>query len=404
VAHRTAAALLLAALASAAGPARAAEARVSLDETLKAAQRAAPELLLARAREGTARAEVGIAGTYPNPTASIGTSTQTARFSGTISVPLVVLGQRGAAVDAARADEQTARLDTAVTWNDVRQAIRRAYVALWLAGGELAARQEAAAIEAKLEGAVVERVQIGSAPEIDSLRVHAERLRADADVIDAAARLTASATKLGRWMGLRAGAELRAAGPAAVPEGVPALGELLARLEGNASVRREQSGVRAAEARVARERALVRPTLALDLGVDAGDPTLNDVTNYRAQLAFDLPIFNRRGAYIERERAVGDEARARLEAARLATAAELTTAYRLYESAMERQRALVGAVVPASEAAARATEEAYSLGRAPLLAVLDAQRALVEVRLSALEAAAACASAWADVEHAMGAS
>jgi outer membrane protein TolC len=35
--------------------------------------------------------------------------------------------------------------------------------------------------------------------------------------------------------------------------------------------------------------------------------------------------------------------------------------------------------------------------------VLDAERALVDARVTALEAQAARASAWADVEHALGA-
>jgi cobalt-zinc-cadmium efflux system outer membrane protein len=379
------------------------EKRVSLEDALRAARDAAPDLAIARAKEGVAHAEVGVAGTYPNPTAMVATNTQAARFSGTVSVPLVVLGQRGAAMDAARADELTTTLDTLVTWNDVRLSTELAYVALWLAEGVAAARHDSAAIEARLETAVVERVQVGSAPEIDSLRVHAEKLRADAHVIEAAARMTAAATELGRWMGKVEVEDLRAAGPVPVPDSVPALGVLLARLDQSLPVRREQADVRASAARVARERALVRPNLALDLGVDVGDPTLNNATNYRAQLAVDLPIFNQRGAYVDREIAVGDEARARERAARVRGASELTAAYRTYEAATTQERTLVDAVVPAARAAARATEDAYALGRAQLVAVLDAERALVDARLAALDAEAARATAWADVQHAVGA-
>lgn len=377
--------------------------RVSLDDALRAAQRAAPDLIVARAKERVAHAEIGVAGSYPNPTAIVATNTQTARFSGTLSVPLVVLGQRGAAMDAAQADEVTTTLDTVVTWSDVRQATRHAYVALWLAEGVAAARRDSAAIAAKLEGAVAGRVQVGSAPELDSLRVHAERLKADADVTEATAHMTAAATELGRWMGRPDAEGLRAAGPVAVPDAAPTLASLVARIEGSAPVRREQSDVRAADARVTRERALIRPNFQLDLGADVGDPTLNNQTNYRAQLAFDVPLFNQRGAYVDRETAAGDVARARVQAARVQGIAELTAAYRTYEAATVQERTLVDAVVPASQGAARATEDAYALGRAQLVAVLDAERALVDVRLAALDAQAARAMAWADIEHAVGA-
>jgi cobalt-zinc-cadmium efflux system outer membrane protein len=379
------------------------ETRVSLDDALGAAKLAAPDLIVARAKERVAHAEIGVASTYPNPTAIVATNTQTARFSGTLSVPLVVLGQRGAAIDAAQADEVTTTLDTVVTWSDVRQATRHAYVALWLAEGVAAARRDSAAIAAKLEGAVVERVQVGSAPEIDSLRVHAERLKADADVMAASAQMIAAATELGRWMGKPDDEGLRAAAPAVMPDAAPTLASLLARLDGSAQVRREQSDVKASEARVTRERALIRPNFQLDLGADVGDPTLNNQTNYRAQLAFDLPLFNQRGAYVDRETAAGDVARARVQAARVQGIAELTAAYRTYEAATTQQRTLVDAVVPASQGAARATEDAYALGRAQLVAVLDAERTLVDVRLAALDAEAARATAWADIEHAVGA-
>lgn len=388
-----------------------ADQRVTLAEALREARRAAPDLVVARARESVAHAEVGIAGVYPNPSAAIGTSTQAAKLSGTVSIPLVILGQRGASMDAARADEATVALDTQVSWNDIRQAAVRAYAALWLAEGVASARRDSASIEATLELAVVQRVQIGSAPELDALRVHAEKLRADADVLEATAAVTAAGSDLGRWMGVTDGGALRASNDLDVPDATTPLNTLLARVDGNASVRREQSDVHASEARIAREHALVRPNLSLDLGVDAYDPTLlppgsaSNATpplNYRGQLTFDLPIFNQRGSYVDRERAQGDVARARVRSAQVLASAELTAAYRTFEAATARQRTLAESVVPAAQSAAKATEEAYALGRAQLVAVLDAERALVDARVSALEAQAARANAWADVEHAVG--
>jgi cobalt-zinc-cadmium efflux system outer membrane protein len=379
------------------------EARLSLEDALRAARVAAPDLAVARARESVARAEVGVAGVVANPTFAAGTSTQAAKFSGTLSVPLVILGQRGAAIDAARADQATVSLDTSVAWNDVRRATVRAYAALWLAEGVATARRDSAAIEATLEGAVMQRVQVGAAPQIDALRVHAEKLRADADVLEATAGVTAAASDLGRWMGVGEGAGLRATRDLPVPEAPPSLASLLARVDASAAVRREQADVHASEARVAREYALVRPGLALDLGLDAFDPTVNYAVNYRGQLMVDLPIFNQRGPYIERERAQGDVARARVRAARVQAVAELTAAYRTYEAATAQQRTLVESAVPAAQSAAKATEEAYALGRAQLVAVLDAERALVDIRVAALQAQTARANAWADVDHALGA-
>ena len=388
---------------------RAGEVRVSLDDALREAHRAAPDLVVARARESVAHAEVGIAGVYPNPSLIGATSTQYAVVSGGVSIPLVVLGQRGAAIQAAEAEEVTVANDTRVSWNDVRQATILAYVALWQNEGFAAARSEAAALEATLESLVVERVEVGSAPELDAIRVHAERLRADADAVEANARIAAAGSRLGGWMGMRDGAGLRASAGAFVPDALPALPALLARLDTSAPVQREESDVRASRARVARERALVRPTMALDVGFDAFDQTVPHASgteppvNYRAQLAIDVPLFNQRGPYVEREQARGEVARARMQAVRTLAAAELAAAYRTFEAASARERTLSQGVVPAAKEAANATKDAYVVGRAQLVAVLDAQRALIDARVAVLEAQAARANAWADIEHALGA-
>lgn len=381
---------------------------VSLDDVLRAARAVSPDLVVARSRESVARAEVGVAGVYPNPSVAAGTTTKAAKFTATVSIPLVVLGQRGAAIDAARADAFTVALDSQVTWTEVRQACERAYVALWLAEGVATARRDAAAIQAKLEAAVTQRVQVGSAPEVDALRVHAERVRADADAIDASAQVMVAGSALGHWMGEGDGADLRTRGAPPVPGDVPPLAALQARLGTSARIRREESDVRASEARASRERALVRPSMTVDLGADAGDQTLcqgpcsSPPINYRAQLSLEVPVWNLRGPYVEREMRLGDVARARVRAATVQGAADLSAAYHTFEAATEVSRSLLASVLPAAQGAASATEEAYGLGRAQLLAVLDAERALIEARVNAIESQAAQAAAWADVEHALG--
>jgi outer membrane protein TolC len=141
--------------------------------------------------------------------------------------------------------------------------------------------------------------------------------------------------------------------------------------------------------------------MTLDLGLDAGDPTL-PTTNYRAQLGVEVPLWHQRGPQIEREVMAGNAAQARANAERAHALSNLLVAFRTFEASTSRAKLLADGVVPAAEAAANATEESYALGRAPLVAVLDAERARIEVRLSLLEARAARAAAWIEVEHAVG--
>ena len=80
---------------------------------------------------------------YPNPSVSTGTTTQAAKITVGVTVPLVFLGQIGAANAAGRAEFATAKIDTEVTATEVHAGAAHAYVALWLAERTSSARADA---------------------------------------------------------------------------------------------------------------------------------------------------------------------------------------------------------------------------------------------------------------------
>ncbi len=387
-------------LASSAGAAETTVA-ITYEDAIGRAHQLAPDLKVSRALESVAGASVGVAGLLPNPSVSVGTSTLAARVSATVSVPLIVLGQRHAAVEAGRAELATTRVETERAWIDVRGSTARAFVSLWLAEQTAAARAEAALVVHRLEDSVKARVEVGNAPQVEGLRVHAERLRADADAAESAAQIAIAGSELGRWIGEADGSSLRASGEPPAPAAPPPLAVLTERARVSPAVRREEADARAAEARASRERALVRPALVLDVGLDAYDPQTPG-TSYRAQLAMEVPLFHQRGPYIEREVTSANVARTRSAAERTRVAADLVAAYRSFQAITARKVALEEGVVPAADAAAAATEESYALGHAALVAVLDATRARIDARLSLIEARAARALSWIDVERAAG--
>src|SRR5579859_5835745 len=140
---------------------------ITFAETLARAAQGAPQIAVARSKESVAAAEVDIAGVYPNPTAIGGTSTQAAKYSIGASVPLVIFGQRGAAMAASRADLGVVQVETLATRTDVRAGAGRAFVALWLAERTARARAEADRVAALIEQAVQARVEVGAAPELE---------------------------------------------------------------------------------------------------------------------------------------------------------------------------------------------------------------------------------------------
>ena len=190
-------------------------------EALRRVRAGAPELRVARDRQGIAHAEIGVAGVLPNPVIIAGTSTQTAKLSLGAALALPILGQRGATIAASRADFETVRVEGEITWNEVRACAARAYVQLWLAQERAIARREGALIAARIDDAVAARVELGAAPEVDGLRTRAERLRAEADAREADELVDAAASQLGFYLGTTDA--VRADGEYAVPAEAPAL-------------------------------------------------------------------------------------------------------------------------------------------------------------------------------------
>ena len=393
-----------------AGPASADEISLTYAQALERAARLAPDIAVARAAENVAIAEAGIAGLWPNPSLSAATSTQTAKLSVGVSVPLLLLGQRGAAIAAGQADVATTRLDTQMATADVRAEVAHAFVGLWRAQATALERARAATVSRRLEEAVRGRVELGAAPDVDGLRARAELLRADSEAQQTAQLVGAAASGLARWLALDTRA-IRAEGDPTVPGALAPLEDLRARLEQSPVLRRERAAAHAAEMRAERERALARPVINADFGFDAWDPTLcagsapcdNPPVNYRGGLSLEVPILHQRGPYVDRERALAAAARAREGAERARLLAALTTEYRICEAWSASARTLADGVVPAADAAASATEESYQLGRAPLIAVLEAEKARIDARLALLDARSQQADAWIEVERATGA-
>ena len=379
-----------------------AESRVSYTQALALSRERAPNVAVARATQGVAEADSRTGGLYPNPTLSAGTSTHAARLPLGASLPLLILGQRGAALDAGRAEYAVAKLDTQVSLSEVRAATGHAFVGLWLAERTALTRLDAATISRNLDSAVEGRVELGSAPELEGLRAHAERLRADVDARAAADLVEAASAELAIWIGVGFDDPVRVSGDPEVPRDVPKLSELWPRVGKNPSVQRAAAEARASEARASSERAQVRPLMTLDLGADFDDPTLPGLNNYRAQLGFEVPLLNQRGPLIEREEQKAVAARSQFQAERIRLSSELIVAYRTFGALTQQAQTLAFGVLPAAAAAARATEESYALGRAPLVSVLDAERARIDAELTLIESQGARANAWIDVERALG--
>jgi cobalt-zinc-cadmium efflux system outer membrane protein len=367
------------------------------------AVRVGPPVELAERQAEVARAEVDVAAALANPTVTVQTTKETARLVAGVSLPVPLFGQRGKAVDAARADAAAVAEEREIARLTARWGATNAWVELWSAQERARLLALASDDARRLLEVARERFQAGSAPRLDVVRATADRSRAQAEAAAAQALIDASAARLLPWVAGDPARLPRAAGALDPPENLPALEDVAGRaLAQHPLLRRDRTAVSAARAHLALEQRLRAPVPTAELSVDYQDRTNENRTDVIGGLSFELPVLSLRGGAIRRARAQTWAAESGLAVDQRQLMADLADGYYSTRAAAGRSRALRTAVLPSIEEARKMTEDGYREGRLDILRLLEAQRAVLEARLASLDATVTWCRALADLERAAG--
>ncbi len=391
---------VLLAAASVALPARARP--VGFGQARAWAEQAAPSVQVAARRVALSRTEVEVAGTWQNPTLGVQSATRTAHLGTSLSLPLPLFGQRGTAIDAARADVAVSAREALLARSEALFGVTLGWLALWEAQQRAQLLQRAASDAERTASIAAERFDAGLGPRVDVVRTRAGSARAQADLAAAQADVHAAALRLAVWLGREDG-EPSAAGEPGYPSALPDLGALQRwQAQQHPALQRDRARVRAAEAHVRSEQRAAWPIVDAQVGVNQFDPSLPGGPDVIGGLSFELPLLNQRGGAIARARSERRLAEAEAVADGAELRAELRAAYHEAQGAAAQLAALRDQVVPALLEARQMSEESYRSGRMDLLRLLEAQRALIESQLAEAEAAAAFGRALAELERTTG--
>lgn len=367
---------------------------ITIDEALAAAD-AAPEVVVARAEERTAEANIAVARALPSPTLSVGTHSITARESVAVSTPFRWLGQRRAAVDAAASDFETAIRSREST----RAAARRSVRVAWF---RLAAAEQAAKIASDLADrarqnseAVSQQFDSGRTARIDVVRAQAEAAVALAESREAELSRGTAMTTLGLLIGREPGQEMLVSGDLPTPDSDGPLDEWLARAAfSSPEVRLQQQRVEAATRRLTLTRRQRWPGLGVEVGADFDDPTQPGTDKFAA-MTLTLPLDGSpKGRVAEAEKA---RETAELQRVKSAAMAGVESAWRAATAALSRYEALNGTALPAARESADLARFAYREGRLDLFRLLDAERSLSQAEKGRWDSYAEWGAAHADL-------
>ncbi len=381
-----------------AGSARA----VTLAEALAAIPKS-PERQVARLETDAANKRVDAAGAWPETHVSLSTNLRTARLSPALSVPLPVFGTLSADRHAAQAELSVAQASEAGAELELRRRVRTAWIDLFRAQAAADLALQAAAHQKELSDITARRFEAGESPHAEVVAADAENARMQSQARVAQAAIGTASAGLAGILGWPPEVTLAAEGAppdAQLPTSLPAL---IARTSAHPEVRTAQARVSASSALIAVQERRALPQLSLDLEAAIADPTLPG-SDLRAGVGVSLPLFGRTS---EAQRAAVAErsvAQAEQSATQHAIAAQIVTAYRRCQVAVERVSSLRDSVLPAQREAEKLARAAYTEGQQGFAAVIVAERALVEVEREALDARIELALALSELEWSVGGS
>lgn len=356
---------------------------VTIEEVLRLLRQKSPRAAAQQAAVDVAKAEVAVAGTYPNPRLgyfTYGGLVQSDYVNGsqhqlTLDVPLLVGGQVGARRAAAEAGVGAAQAQVTAARADLATQARILFVGLLAQQERVRVAKETLADVQRAKVVVEGRSQSGTMSAYDLLRVEtdaqakvAEVAQAEADEEDAARRLAVLLGQPG-WRPRAVGA-FKPAAALPAPASPPAV---------EAAKKDQQAAV----ARVGVAEREWLPTPVVSLGAFATTAGFG-LAGY-VGLSLDLPIANQGQGAVARANAEARAADLSRSATEAEAGAELSRAQRALEA---RRKALEGyqqTVAAKGPALRQMAEDAYKLGQGGVLDLLDTLRTLGEIRAAQVE-------------------
>ena len=371
---------------------------MTLAEALGRAE-SSPDVIIARSAQAAAESAIAVVRVPRPPTFTASTHSVTARLGLSLAVPLRWGGQRGTAVDVARAERDAAVADSSAAVDRAREAVTVAWLRLEADEElELLARARVDRLE-RTASAVRDLFDAGRVPRVDVVRAAAEAASARADVFTASAERRAASAALAFLIGFPPQTEIRASGERPAPAPLPELPALLAKASSSAELRAADARGRAAAGRVQRAKREGLPALTLEGGADIDDPT-QEGTDKHLSLGLTIPVGSRAAVLVssaEAERAAAD--RARLVRS---VEVEVVTTWNRAEASRQRLEVLDGSTIPAAREAAELSRIAYQEGRLDLLRLLESERTLADIRANRIETWVLWGSQRASLERLVG--
>lgn len=379
-------------------------AALTLDQALRLALRANPQLAAAGHELQASAGAVEQAGLRPNPILSVelqdnrrATRESTLQLSQTLELG----GKRAARTALAGKAQALAALSLQTKRREIRCEVTKAFYGALIAAERLNLAQQSLANAQRATLSASRRVLAGKISPVDEDKARVAEAGIALELLQAQSELATARLRLAAFWGGRAADFSQLAGTLEAMPALPELAELSARLDASPAMQAARAEVERSEAAAAVERSRRLGDVAVSVGVKRSEELGR--SQALVGLSVPLPLFDRnQGALLESLRRIE---RARDEAIGAATAlhTELAEAHARFTLARQQVAAIRGDILPRAGGAFDAANTGFEFGKFALLDVLDAQRSLLHARSQYLLALADMHRAAADIGRLAGA-
>jgi cobalt-zinc-cadmium efflux system outer membrane protein len=373
-----------------------------LQEAIRLALEANPEIAVAMREQKALEASRLQAGTRPNPSLSTFVETtgrETQKTTLQLDQPIELGDKRTARLAAADARINAAAEALKTKQADIQASVRAAFYEVLAAQERLNLARSSLDLAGEARIAAEKRVQAGKISPVEETRARLAESAVKIEVGQAVSTLSAARKRLAFLWGN------------SLPRFTQAQGDLqdlslvdyeaiLARLDQSPSIKLARREIETRQALAHIEKTKRTPDVTISLGAQRDE----ELGANQAILGFTVPIpvFDRNEGNLQEALSRADKAQDELAALRLQLESQLAAQYERYLAANQAIQTLQAEILPGAQSAFDAAAKGFQYGKFSYLEVLDAQRTLFQAKNQHLNALVEMHQAVADIERILG--
>ncbi|ABE50818.1 MULTISPECIES: TolC family protein [Methylobacillus] len=378
-------------------------AALRLQDALKLALQANPEIAVAmREREAVEGMRVQ-AGLRPNP--SISTSVETTRNSAQktavmLNQPFELGNKRAARLGAAEARYNAASAAIEAKQAEIRANVLNAFYNLLAAQERLKLAQASLGIASQARDAAAKRVQAGKISPVEETRSRVAESAAKIEANQAVSELNAARKRLAALWGNALPRFTEADGDIESISPLVAYEYLSSKLEQAPAIKQAKLEIETRQALATIESTRRTPDITVSVGAQRNEEL--GANQALLGLTVPIPVFDRNQGNLQEALSRTDKARDELTALQVQLEAQLAESYERLRAAIDAKQTLKSEILPGAQSAFEAASKGFAYGKFSYLEVLDAQRTLFQARNQYLNALVEAHQASAEIERILG--